>query len=163
MSCKKQSAAISKVLAVVDNGISDNNFFIKIYKIALKFVDLMNDEQDVEAFIKLKIKDLGYKIITNGTVSSNGKIKIYKQINNIFDKLEYEHFKAHEEIHKKTYDKAIKKFGKNTDKFSKHWSNPTNWILDELKAYRAGCKFYRDFVKIIKEHYKIKKQKGTNR
>ncbi len=101
---------------------------------------------DIQDAVEKSLAAQGYTTETAGTTDESGTITVQKR-RGPCARLEEKETELHEQVHQKTTEHLVKKYGKDTPEFKKHWYDAKESVADEVKAHQAGINFWKQFKK----------------
>jgi RHS repeat-associated protein len=102
-----------------------------------KFGRTAKTVEELEAEVTKSLEEKWGKTEVAGTTNSSGEVEIKPDP----DPYTREATKRHEDVHRKTTESGIAKYGRNTAAFYQWWYNPQRWATDEVNAYSAGIAY----------------------
>ena len=100
---------------------------------------------DVENAVDASLAAQGITTTTGGTTDQSGNITIAPRppnpCNDVLNAATWDH----ERVHQQTQQSLEALHGAGTSAFNNAWNDATNWVNDDVNAYRAEIDFWTNF------------------
>ena len=106
---------------------------------------------DVEACVDASLARQGVTTSTAGSTSSSGTVTITAQPITKCEPIITRGTEIHEAVHAAHTRALQRRFGAGTPRFQAAFDNASDWISDEINAYRAEIPFYQEVLKAMKK------------